>query len=1092
NLFEGQKPGDYSIIVTDGVCPEYRFINVGPAKINYNIITEQAENPTGAGNGLIFLEAEGGIGTLTFTLFEQTLGEIANNTTGLFENLYNGVYYVEISDDNLCTVTTRDIFLAGLQVTITPTNVSCNGANDGQIEITVDGGTLPYTITWSNTAGPLPDFNDMLLITGLAPDTYTVYIVDSEGIDITLVQDITEPDELQTSTTITPPTCTGDTNGAILVEALGGTPPYTYTLTDADSQEVTATSEGLYENLAAGDYTINIEDANGCTFSSLLTLPEAEPITYSVIKEHPTGFGETDGTIVVSALPDTYTYAFTLFTQSGTEVENNTTGSFSGLGAGSYYVIIENEFGCSVQTETIVLTAITLEITPHPVSCFGGSDGWIEVEIFGGLPPFNTVVTSIETGETFDSGIGINAENAVLPAGSYTVSVTDNAGHTITQTAEVTQPAELIASIVEAVQPLCYGVASGYVVFNIEGGTPDYTISWDGGSATGLIAENLDAGTYLFTITDANGCEFVFEEEVVITYPEGMTLTNLSFFDIPCYGDNSGYISMYVEGGTLPVTYTVEGPEGFTESNNNGVFSQLLPGIYNLFITDANGCQYLFEEGNRIVINEPDSIEISTLVNEIDTLDCHYDVAGVINMQVSGGTPDYSYLWSNGQQTLDLYNPTPGTYTIRVTDSQGCTAFKDVKIPGPEPLMLDYNISLANCIVAPEGDVGGITINGLTGGNGVFPVDFSIEWYSEKLGHIENLDNVWDPIEQTYGYYTAVITDAKDCKDTLDFYIPFDETKNFTLELLAIDTACYGSDVEMSVAAYEYGVIDPQPYLVTNPEYMWFDLNTSDNEPVFEGEDSYTTVLTEKTKFRVDVMSGDGCLAQVTDSVDVHARMLPYIPRILEYHPFLFNNYEDTTVIAVLSDTQYEFTVVEGGEGKVETYTWTPDPVFFPAQYTWDEVWIDETVTPYMEFKTPDYLDHQDGEIVSPSGKIEKYIPLKLTVISTMGCPEIIEYKAIVLNQIRIPNAFSPNSDGINDFWKLPYAELFANMTVRVYNRWGALIWSAKGTEIGDGWDGKNSNGKDYPVGTYYYVIDYNVEGTTKWKSVSGSITIVR
>ncbi|HPQ35207.1 MAG TPA: gliding motility-associated C-terminal domain-containing protein, partial [Tenuifilaceae bacterium] len=79
-----------------------------------------------------------------------------------------------------------------------------------------------------------------------------------------------------------------------------------------------------------------------------------------------------------------------------------------------------------------------------------------------------------------------------------------------------------------------------------------------------------------------------------------------------------------------------------------------------------------------------------------------------------------------------------------------------------------------------------------------------------------------------------------------------------------------------------------------------------------------------------------------------------------------------------------------------------------------------------------------------------------------------------------------------NDFWKLPYAELFANMTVRVYNRWGALIWSAKGTEIGDGWDGKNSNGKDYPVGTYYYVIDYNVEGTTKWKSVSGSITIVR
>jgi len=568
-----------------------------------------------------------------------------------------------------------------------------------------------------------------------------------------------------------------------------------------------------------------------------------------------------------------------------------------------------------------------------------------------------------------------------------------------------------------------------------------------------------------------------------------MTLTNLTYFNIPCNGDNTGYISMFVSGGTQPITYNVTGPNDYNESNSHGVFSQLAAGVYNLYITDGNGCQYIFEEGNRIVITEPELLVITTIVNEIEPLDCHYDVAGIINMQVSGGTPDYTYLWSNGQQTLDLYYPTPGTYTIRVTDSQGCSAFKDVLIPGPEPFVLDYQVVTANCVLAPEGDVGNISIENITGGNGVFSVDFSVRWFSSTLGHLSHLDGIWNPTELTYGYYSAEVSDAKNCKETFEFYVPYDPEKNFELSITGPDTVCYDSEVEIAVEAFRYIIFDE--FDLSNSTVKWFNLNESENEPV-HNEISYNINLTEKTKFRVDVISEDGCLAQVTDSVDVHDRMLPYIPRHRDYHPFLFTNFEDTTVIAVLADTQYSFTVVEGGEGYAETYSWSPSNLFFPPTYTWDEVWMDETVEPYMEFKTGEFETLQTGEILAPNGKPEKYVPVNLQVMSNKGCLEEINFNSIVLNKLKIPNAFSPNGDDINDFWKIPYAELFVDMHVRVYNRWGAMIWSAKGAELQDGWDGKNSNGRDYPVGTYYYVINFNVKGTTKWKSIAGSITIVR
>ena len=111
---------------------------------------------------------------------------------------------------------------------------------------------------------------------------------------------------------------------------------------------------------------------------------------------------------------------------------------------------------------------------------------------------------------------------------------------------------------------------------------------------------------------------------------------------------------------------------------------------------------------------------------------------------------------------------------------------------------------------------------------------------------------------------------------------------------------------------------------------------------------------------------------------------------------------------------------------------------------------------------------------------------------SEYGCREDIKLKARILNRIVSSNVFTPNDDGINDRWTIPYADLFENLEIKIFNRWGALVWTAKGTEAAKGWDGKSKNGKDLPVGTYYYVINFNVEGTSKWKPIKGSVTIVK
>ncbi len=1090
NVFTNLAPNNYVVVVNDDAnCPQAMPVSVGgPAQITYNILVETPENPSGAANGTILVEGFGGTGQLTYTLWENTLGLVASNTNGLFENLTNGTYWVVISDENSCEVTTRLIILAGLNITVVYTNVSCNGANNGTINITINSGTPPYSITWTGPLGTLPGFANQTSLSNLQPGLYTAYIMDSGGLDATVFVDITEPLPLNIlAPIVVSPSCNslqgGTNNGSIIVEGTGGTPPYSYVLRDINGLPIAPSGIGVYTNLWAGSYALTVTDANLCQFVTAINIAEPAAITYDQpIVIHPTSHTASNGSISVTAIGGTAPYTYTLLPAN----ISNATGLFTGLPSGVYQVVISDANSCSVTITNIRLTGITVTLTPHHITCFGSNNGWINVELQGVVPPVTITLFWVDGGIPITNG-GLSESEKVLGPGTYIVTVTSG-GNIISTQIEILEPADISANVIYVENPGCFGAETGFVIFDITGGTPfanGYDITWSGGSARGFVAQPLGAGTYNFTISDANGCQFVVPDEVIITAPTSMTLESLTFFDLTCYQNNSGYISMLASGGAEPLVYTIDGPGGVI-SNGSGVFNNLAAGTYYLLIEDANGCQYPFESGNNmVVLAQPDQIVITPITTSLPEFNCHYSTPlPEFQMSVTGGTPSYTFQWRRGATQLDQFTrnlilPTPGTYTLEVTDSQGCVASETIIIPGPDPITYVWTFTEANCRIAPFGDVGSIQITNVTGGNGTFTLptgnDFQIRWPS--LGN--DFNNVWSISNLQSGGYSAVVTDQKGCVDNVTFTVPYNLANAFVVDVLKPQTNyCYDATANLTLVVLAGSI-------GSSPTIDWYNLSGNNPNTSVHSGMTYSIPNLQQSQIvhRVDVVSSVGCLEQALDTINVYPPIRPFINP--DTHPFIQtdNLFGDPTVISVLADTQYDVEVSVQTPG-IYTYLWTPSLFFEAASQN----------NPIMTYLTGFYEPYLTGTIFNPStGRNEKYIPIKTYVSDEYGCVDSLLLKARILNKIVIPNVFTPNSDGINDRWTVPYAGLFPELEIIIYNRWGYPIWEGKGSDAHRGWDGNNSRGTPYPVGTYYYVVKYNVGGNSVgWKPVSGSVTIVR
>ncbi|MBK8490776.1 MAG: hypothetical protein IPL49_07745 [Saprospirales bacterium] len=462
--------------------------------------------------------------------------------------------------------------------------------------------------------------------------------------------------------------CAGSGTGSIDLTPSGGDDIYTFSWSNME------TSEDI-SGLSAGTYTVTVSSC-GLMATQSYTVGSFPSINVNPTIVDVACFGENSGAIFITvqgAGPFVYSWS------GPGNIANPGSQNITGLIAGDYTVTITDGNGCVKVSSFLVkqpasgLTANLVSTTP--VSCFGESDGAIMVQAMGGTP-----------GYTYNWTPGLpNTNNPTnIPAGAYTVEVVDLNSCTVTlNSIQVSQPQVLNVNLVNLVNETGAG-NNGSIDISVVGGTSPYSYLWQGPGGPYITQDinNLTAGTYSLTVTDDHGCTKTFSANII--KPLIIEVNQIAH---PCGGQADGSISVTVSGGDDPYAFFWTGPGGpyFTED-----ISGLGGGNYSLSVTDFAGTQ----ASVQVTLIEPAlplQISSATVINTSGPNTCN---GAVVLNSIIGGTPPYSIYWSNTATTPSINNLCAATYTVTITDANGCTVIEEYTVTFiPQPLILDLNAS---------------------------------------------------------------------------------------------------------------------------------------------------------------------------------------------------------------------------------------------------------------------------------------------------------------------------------------------------------------------------------------------------------------
>ncbi|QTN39563.1 hypothetical protein HZ996_10585 [Cryomorphaceae bacterium] len=541
-------------------------------------------------------------------------------------SLSAGTYFLTITDANGCTLIRSFVVSQpdSLEVQLVTADLNCNGDSDGAVTSFVSGGTPPYSYAW-NTGPVTPNLNS------LPAGTYSVVVTDANGCTDNAQVTINEPDVLVLANTVSSDACAS----SIDLTVSGGTLPYAYAWSNgAGSQDVSG--------LDAGTYTVTVTDGNGCKETSTGIIVQSAQLSLGVTNTDVSCNGGSDGTIDLTITGNNG--PFTISWTNGASTED-----LSGVPAGTYLVTVDDAANCSAQITVVVdePDAIDPGETIQNVLCFGDANGSITLVPVGGTSPYSFA---------WSNGAGNVSSQTSLSAGNYTVSITDANGCLYTETLVVGGPSNALSSGIVQANVTCSGENDGVLTANVSGGTSPYAYNWSTGGATNSIS-SLSPGTYFVTITDDNSCQVT--ESYTITEPDELTLSYV-LTQNPCNGNALGEIDITVIGGTGPYTY------GWSDGPNTQDRTGLTEGSYTLNVFDANGCSV----DTTISLSDPNVISTSTVITNASSVSAS---DGAIDLNVSGGTSPFTYLWSNGAVVQDPSGLAVGTYCVTITDDNGCT-----------------------------------------------------------------------------------------------------------------------------------------------------------------------------------------------------------------------------------------------------------------------------------------------------------------------------------------------------------------------------------------------------------------------------------
>ncbi|MBI3500523.1 MAG: gliding motility-associated C-terminal domain-containing protein [Bacteroidetes bacterium] len=644
---------------------------------------------------------DAGLNLLSSANVPAEVYDVAVNTNGEVVACGNG--FAASVNMSACKKVSPVCSTSSLAVTAAGVNPKCNAQCNGTATATVSSGTSPYTYTWSNG-------QTTSTATGLCAGNYTVTVKDASGATSTATVSITQPPAIAATTTITSSSCGGN-NGSAAVSSSGGTSPYTYSWSSGQSTSSVS-------NLSAGNYSVTITDANGCTTSATALITTTPSLSVAVTPTNLLCNGGSNGSASANASGGTapYTYSWS---------SGQTTSSVSNLSAGTYTIIITDAAGCA-GNQTVSISqppVITSSVSVTNTTC-GSSTGAATVTATGGT---GNLTYSWSSGQSTSS-------ISNLAVGNYTCTITDANGCTQTQTANIANANGPNVSASSTNTVTCNGGSNGSAAAAVTGGSAPYTYWWSSGqtisSATGL-----SAGTYTVVVTDASGCSNL--QTITIAQPPAVTAT-LSSTPANC-GTSDGTATANPSGGNAPFTYVWNNFQGTQTATG------LSSGTYSVIITDANGCSQTFSV----------SVGLTGGPKAVAGTSSAIPFGSSVQLSSSGGTT-YSWFPSGGLSCTNCANPvaTPTAstqYCVSVSDTSGCADTACVKILVEPPCGSGYFLPNA---FSPNSDGENDVLK-------IFPPEivacikeFKLAIYDrwgEKVFETTNASQAWDGVPMRQG-----------------------------------------------------------------------------------------------------------------------------------------------------------------------------------------------------------------------------------------------------------------------------------------------------------------------------------------------------
>lgn len=1079
------RPTLIELITEDGIV-NVSTINGKVTIINPTVLSTYGRScSTITNTGTISFSAAGGRGPY---MYELTSGgtpivtgsfNTANDLITL-SNLNAGTYAIQVTDaDGNISILNITVALADpIFVNLSPTNPRCVGDRNGRVLASVGGGVGPYVYKWSTGQFGVNQ------ITTLPAGFYGVTVIDNNGCSAVASTTIGVLG-INSNITAVPPSCSGKNDGSATVAPTGGTGPYNYLWNGGGSMSTKM-------NLMEGKARVTITDANNCTHLDSITLVPAKVLSMNTTSFNtPSCRGDSDGSLCITVTeaggsPPNVPYVF--IWSGGNASTTSPNSCITDLSAGLYSVTVSDGDGCQIDSlfdfpNPLALTLFVFGI--DSVSCNGpGNDGSITIIAGGGTLPYD-----------FNWNNGAYSGNQLqnLPAGTYDLVLTDANGCTITGSYEIPTLGTEVSFTTTPVT--CQGGSDGSATIMV--GDPTATIVW-GNSSTSNTITNLMAGYHYVTVTDSTGC--VRMDSVFVDEPLPLIVDILNT-PPTCPGRNDGTIEILVSGGNGPYTY-----QWAHTTSNTPILSNQIAGNYNITISDASTCP---PQSFNIVLSPPPFIIFSFGIPE--PVSCNQsDCDGSITLNLSGGAVfggSFDVVWNTGQTDLNVMSSTgvnlcAGIATVTVTDENGCVATNEAVIPVPDMMRLNpgmtevidvscFGLSDGSLKVEVEGGSGpynyvwpglmtnGQSLNNLAAGSYLLNVEDSRGCVFDTLLVINepdilvlNIDSLatsnlgcsgttdgqitvvpvggnsgdfkynWSPDVSSVnvakdlaaGTYSVTVTDIKGCSATASYTITEPVPIIATIPI-PVEPICFGQTTSVTVTTASGGSGPPYSFNVDNGPLSPLGINT----PILAGE------------HLIRVFDSKGCTYEEIITVDQPP------PVIVELEDEITIDLGDSITLIPIIQSIVGVDEYMWNNGSTLTCNDCPEPTAFPQGST--------TYT--------------------------------LTVIDQNGCmgSDNITIRVSKRRYVFIPDAFSPNLDGVNDVFSVYTGKGVVSInSMRIFNRWGDMMYENTDIEPSSlgtvGWDGR-FNGRMMDTGVYIYAVEITfLDGTTLL--YKGDLTLIQ